>query len=189
MVESKGGWIKLHRKLTDNWIWQDPEKLKAWIDILLMVNHEDKEVLANNGKVITVKSGQKLTSIVQLADRWGWSRHRVYRFLALLKANNMCNTNGTANGTLITVVNWAFYQLDGTSNGTAVGTPDSTAVGTSVGTQTRMNKNDKNNKKGVRAHERGKRVKDGITRKRDLDAWLKEQTQKLVGKETEKNEI
>lgn len=188
MVESKVGWIKLHRKLTDNWIWQDPEKLRAWIDILLMVNHEDKEVLAN-GKVITVKSGQKLTSIVQLADRWGWSRHRVYRFLALLKANNMCNTNGTANGTLITVVNWAFYQLDGTPNGTTLGTPDGTAVGTSVGTQTRMNKNDKNDKKGVRAHERGKRVKDGITRKKDLDAWLKEQTQKLVGKETEKNEI
>ena len=130
------GWICLHRKIRDNWIWEDPEKLRAWIDILLMVNHEDKTI-PFNGKLITVHKGQKLTSIVQLAERWGWTRNRVYRFLALLKADNMCNTDSTPNGTLITVINWDSYQSMGTTNGTTSGTPN----GTTGGTQTTMSNN------------------------------------------------
>ncbi|MBR0162446.1 MAG: hypothetical protein IJQ02_14350 [Oscillospiraceae bacterium] len=140
MAES--GWISLHRKIRNNWIWQDPEKLRAWLDILLMVNHEDKSI-PYNGKIITVKKGQKLTSIVKLAERWGWSRHRVYRFLSLLKADNMCNIDSTTNGTLITVVKWDLYQIQGTANGTTNGTADDTANGTTGGTQTIINNNDK----------------------------------------------
>ena len=143
-----GGWIKLHRKVCENWIWEDPEKLRAWIDILLMVNHEEKTI-PFNGRMITIRKGQKLTSIVQLAERWGWSRHRVYRFFSLLKQDGMCNTDSTPNGTLITVTNWALYQYAGTSNGTTNGTANDTTNGTTVGTQTRMIKNDKEGEKGA----------------------------------------
>lgn len=140
-----GGWIKLHRKIIDNWIWEDPEKLKAWLDILLMVNHEDKQ-LPFNGKVITIKPGQRLTSIQKLADRWGWNRKRVVRFLGLLEGAAMCTTERTPNGTTLTVVNWEFYQNRGTTNGTAEGTTNGTTTGSTVGTQTRMIKNDKEHK-------------------------------------------
>ena len=136
------GWIKLHRKIWDNWIWEDPEKLRAWLDILLMVNHEDKNV-PYNGKMITIKAGQKLTSINKLSERWGWSKHRVYRFFLLLKEDNMCYTNGTTSGTIITVVNWESYQSVDNTDGTTNGTPNGTASGTTNGTQTRMIKNDK----------------------------------------------
>ena len=27
------GWIKLHRKIIEHWIWKDPEKLKWWLDM------------------------------------------------------------------------------------------------------------------------------------------------------------
>ena len=63
------GWIKLHRKITDSWIWNDPEKLRAWLDILLMVNHEEHEI-EFNGEIITIYPGQRLTSLAKLADRW-----------------------------------------------------------------------------------------------------------------------
>ena len=157
---AEGGWIALHRKIRDNWIWKDPEKLRAWLDILMMVNHEDKNI-PYNGKIITVKKGQKLTSIVKLADRWGWSRHRVYRFLSLLKEDNMCNTDSTTNGTLITVMNWDFYQVQGTPNGTADGTPNDTASSTTGGTQTTINNNYKQrNNARTRASERDQMFQD-----------------------------
>ena len=110
MSKSKG-WIKLHRKLTDNWIWNDPDKFRAWIDILLMVNHEDREI-EFNGSVITIHAGQKLTSLKKLADRWGWTRNRVDRFLGTLSETGMVTTNRTPNGTVLTVVNWDVYQSE-----------------------------------------------------------------------------
>lgn len=139
------GWIRLHRKIRDNWIWDDPEKLRAWLDILLMVNHEDKEI-PFNGKIITIRRGQRLTSISQLAERWHWNRKRVVRYLDLLEGAGMCTTERTTSGTTINVVNWDFYQSEGSTVGTTNGTTEGSTVGSTVGTQTRMNKNDKETK-------------------------------------------
>lgn len=144
---SNNGWIKLHRQIVDNWIWEDPAKLKAWLDILLMVNHEDKKILVN-GQLVTIKRGEKLTSIIKLAERWKWSKRRVMRFLDLLEDDEMCTTKRTTNGTTIKVVNYADYQdfliPKRDTVGTTNGTPDGTADGTPLGTQTITNKNDKN---------------------------------------------
>ena len=134
------GWITLHRKIRDNWIWQDPEKLRAWLDILLMVNHEDRQVPVN-GKVVTVMRGQRLTSIAHLAERWHWNRKRVVRFLDLLEGAEMCTTIRTRSGTTITVTNWDFYQNPGSTKGTKKGTAKGSTVGSTAGTQTTMSNN------------------------------------------------
>ena len=146
------GWIHLHRKIRDNWIWDDPEKLRAWIDILLMVNHEDKQI-PFDGHIITIHKGQRLTSLQKLSERWGWSRNRVDRFLRLLDEAGMVITNRTPNGTVLTVVNWAFYQskrdTNGATNEATNGTASEATNGATVGTQTRMIKNEKNEEKCV----------------------------------------
>ena len=36
------GWIKIHRKIIDHWIWADSKRFKWWLDILLLTNHSDK---------------------------------------------------------------------------------------------------------------------------------------------------
>ena len=139
---SSNGWIKLHRKLTESWIWEDPEKLRAWIDILLMVNHEDKEI-EFNGRMVMVERGTRLTSIEKLAARWGWNRKRVMRFLGLLEQTDMVTTKRTPNGTTIKVRNYGKYQGFESARGTTNGTTKRTTDGTGDGTQTRMIKNDK----------------------------------------------
>lgn len=58
----------------------------------------------------------------------------------------MCTINGTARGTAITVVKWAFYQSEGHANGMGNGMADGTADEYADGTLTRMNKNDKETK-------------------------------------------
>lgn len=146
MVSLDNGWIHLHRKIRDNWVWDDPEKLRAWIDILLMVNHEDKQIHFD-GHIITIHKGQRLTSLQKLSERWGWSRNRVDRFLRLLDEAGMVTTNRTPNGTVLTVVNWAFYQntrdTNEATNGATNGTASEAANGATVGAQTRMIKNEK----------------------------------------------
>lgn len=153
MKNNDSGWIKLHRKIQKHWIWEDPEKLRAWIDILLMVNHEDRQVPLN-GHIVTVKRGEKLTSISKLAKRWGWNRKRVVRFLGLLEEAEMCLTKRTTNGTTIKVLNYAVYQDFPSHEGTTKGTTTGSTVGSTVGTQTIMNKNYKNDKEEHRASAR-----------------------------------
>ena len=143
------GWIKLNRKIQDHWIWSDHELAFAWIDLLLMVNHEERKVLVD-GVPKKIKRGQTLTSIKKLAARWGWSRNKVYRFLRSLEQDNMVTRDGTPNGTTLSIVNWGKFQgkwnTNGTTNETTDGTSDGTTDGTPDGTQTRKNKNVKNDK-------------------------------------------
>ena len=145
---AKGGWIKLHRKIRDSWVWDNPEYLRAWLDILLMVNRKDKPV-PYGGKMVTIRRGQVLTSTYKLAERWGWSRARVINYLSLLKDATMCTTETTTNGTIITVVNWDFYQNGRTTNDTTVDTTNDTTVDTTVDTKTRIYKNNREGERGA----------------------------------------
>ena len=105
------GYIRLYRDIRSHWIWSDPDYLRAWVDLLMMVNHEDKQILFNK-KLITVKRGARITSIRKLAERWGWSRGRVARFLDMLEQDHMIATRRTTQKTLINVINYSFYQSE-----------------------------------------------------------------------------
>ena len=106
------GWIKLHRKILACFIWQDKpyDKARAWIDLLLIAMHHDKKMLIDD-EVVIIQRGSFMTSIVKLADRWGWSRNKVVRYLDMLESEHMLNTKRTPKGTLITIVKYDDYQL------------------------------------------------------------------------------
>ena len=79
-----------------------------------MVNHEDKKVLIN-GKLETIKRGQRITSLNKLAERWKWSRKKVTNFLNLLEEDGMIIAKKEQGKyTTITIVNYNFYQDDNT---------------------------------------------------------------------------
>jgi len=106
------GWIKLHRSIWDSWVWEEPKLLQRWIDLLLLVNHEKKEIKAGNDFVF-IDAGQKLTAINKLAARWGVSDKTVKKTLNLFKMRDMITTKKYKNGTLITIVNYGLYQSKG----------------------------------------------------------------------------
>ena len=118
-MSSDKGYIKLYRDIRSHWIWSDPDYLRAWVDLLMMVNHEDRQVLFNKN-LITVKRGSRITSIRKLAERWGWSRGRVSRFLDMLEQDNMIATKRTTQKTLINVINYGFYQSEKSKRGPRV---------------------------------------------------------------------
>jgi len=112
----KDGWIKLHRKIRDSEIWEEKpfDKARAWIDLLLRANHKNNETLIGNIPV-KIKAGQVLTSQIQLANDWGWSRYKVQCFLKLLEKLKQITIENKAlkkaqRYTLLTITNWELYQ-------------------------------------------------------------------------------
>lgn len=111
MVKNKG-YVLIQRSIIDHWIWKDETPFTyrdAWIDLILMVNHEDNKIMINHN-YITVQRGQHYTSVRKLAERWHWSKNRVRHFLQLLVCDGMCLTFKTGNGTLLTLVNYDKNQ-------------------------------------------------------------------------------
>lgn len=104
-----GGFIKIYRSIKKHWIWENDEYLKAWLDILMMVNHKDQKILFNTDLII-VKRGERITSQLKLSKRWGWSRTKVRNFLELLEKDEMIATKRTSKSTTIKVLNYNVYQ-------------------------------------------------------------------------------
>jgi DNA replication protein DnaD len=149
MADNGKGWIKLHRSLRDNILWTDSapfDDRSAWVDLLMMVNHDARELIIGR-KIISVKPGQTWTSIQHLAARWHWSREKTYRYIKMLKNLKMIHTDATPSGTLLTLVNWAFYNGERNTNETTNETTDKTTGETTDETQTRIYKNDIKNDK------------------------------------------
>lgn len=103
------GWIKLHRQIKEHWIWDDAERFKWWMDILMSTNFKGKKTELG-GKISVVERGSFHTSETKLSERWGVSRNRVRRFINLLESDNMITTKKNRDGTTIKVCNYAVYQ-------------------------------------------------------------------------------
>ena len=135
------GWIKIHRKLQSNPIWNNPrmpfDYRSAWIDLLMMANHRDSEVIVDY-ESMTVKRGQLLTSTRQLGERWQWSKNRVCKYLKLLESLKMVTKSSTKRWTLLTIEKYEVYQCE---QDTSVDTD-----GTQEGHGYALNKNVKNEK-------------------------------------------
>lgn len=144
------GWIKLHRQILDSAIWNidaPHNERDAWIEFLLMANHADKQIITRRHECIQIKRGQFFTSVRKLADRFGWSMNRVRRYMDTLADTHMVTVDGYADGTLVTVENYAKFQDSPHTDGYADGYADAHAGGYTDGTRTRIYKNDKEDKR------------------------------------------
>ena len=172
------GWIKIWRKIADSQMWLEKpfSKGQAWVDLLLLATASD-HVSKYKGRNKAYKAGTVHFSLRSLAERWGWSRNKVYRFIERLQKDGMLmyqgrtgngttkrteigttdgTTDGTTNDTVLTVVNWALYQYkqeqDGTTNGATNGTTHGTRKRTGNGTHPKKDiypKNDISKEKNV----------------------------------------
>ena len=109
---SNKGWIKLHRRIQEHWIYQERRQFsryEAWIDLLLMANHRENRVLIDN-ELITVEKGQLITSIRKLCDRWDWSNTKVSNFLKLLQKDEMISYKSDTKKTVINICNYSVYH-------------------------------------------------------------------------------
>lgn len=140
------GWIKLDRNIMSHWIYQDETKFKAWLTILMTVNHESKTILIGDNLLIC-RRGESLKSIENWAKDFGkkWDRNKVNRFFNLLRRSKMIVTKSEQVTTRLTVCNYESYQGVENKNEQQVNS-SRTASEQSVNTN-KNEKNDKNEKK------------------------------------------
>ncbi len=142
------GFIKLDRKITNHWLWEDKPfaKGQAWIDLLLLATWKENKELYR-GQLVQRQPGEIACSLSWLAERWGWHRHTVKKFLKLLEGDAMVTASYTTQGTTITIENWGKYQ-------TTVPTPSTTQSTTPSTTMCQRRAND------VPHHKKVKKVKE-----------------------------
>lgn len=150
MANKKLGFIPLYRSIQEHWLWQEEEPFdnrSAWIDLLLSVNHEEKKIKVGCS-IVSIKAGQMWTSYVKLAKKWHWSRNRVFRYISTLKSDGMIAVDATANGTLLTLINYGDFaytrNTHGATDGATNGTTPEAPHGATGDTQT-ININNINN--------------------------------------------
>ena len=116
------GWIKLHRKITENEFYFSERftRSQAWIDLLLLATHRPQTVFIRGVEII-LKPGELCYSQLSLAERWKWNRKTVMSFLkALGKRQMILNRTDSQLShitTVITILNWNEYQTDGQPDG------------------------------------------------------------------------
>lgn len=100
-----GGWVKLHRKLLE-WEWyQDAHMVHLLVHLLLTASHEDRRY-----KGLTIKRGQVVTSIKELAEALGTPESSTRLRIKRLKNCGFISIKVAHNRTTITICNYDSYQ-------------------------------------------------------------------------------
>ncbi len=136
------GWIAIHRRIMNHWIWQKGRKLskfEAWVYLILIANHKEGKVLFNN-RLIKVRRGERITSEIDLSKEWRWDRKTVHSFLDILDEDNMIEVERASNHTSYRIINYDSYQNSRTG--------DRTTKRTAKGHQMDTNNNEKNELEG-----------------------------------------
>lgn len=138
-----GGWVKLHRKLLE-WEWyQDAHMVHLLVHLLLTASHEDRKY-----KGLTIKRGQLVTTIKELADALGASETSTRRRMKRLKSGGFLTIKVAHNKTTITICNYDSYQMDKKESGGRTAEERRKSGG-----RTAEPYNNRNNKKGRRSNE------------------------------------
>ena len=138
------GWLKLHRKLTENPIWKcsTPEQKTVLVVLLLMANHTEKE-WEWNGKIFTCKPGEFITSLRSIAEQCGKgvSVQNVRTALVRFEKLGFLTNESTNKNRKIRIENWTKYQTQGCDEKSEQASYQQAAT-----KQLTSNKNDKNDK-------------------------------------------
>lgn len=116
------GWIKLHRKIRSNPIFNDPQLLRLWLICLTEASHTEHDQIVGRQKV-KLKPGDFVTGRFALMDMYNTglkSKDRVkgektiFRWLEQLQEMGYLTIKKTNKFSIVSIDNWAIYQ-DGAS--------------------------------------------------------------------------
>ena len=98
------GWVRLYRDLQE-WEWYTKsEMVHLYIHLLLSANHTPAK-----WQGVTIKCGQVVTSVAQLAQKTGLSVQTTRTCINRLKSTNEITVKTTKQYTLITICNYSRY--------------------------------------------------------------------------------
>ncbi|MGL6121413.1 MAG: hypothetical protein ACRC0V_13030 [Fusobacteriaceae bacterium] len=144
------GWIKLHRKIIDNFLYPKKEfsRFEAWIDLLLISNHKPNKIMIKN-ETFDCMRGQTIRSIETYQKRWSWTAQKVRSFFELLKKNNMIEIKTNSKTTILTICNYDSYQSEQQTDNKQITNGHQTDNKHLTTNKNEKNENNENNEKNI----------------------------------------
>ncbi|EPM8045434.1 hypothetical protein ACTRGH_002721, partial [Listeria monocytogenes] len=109
------GYIALHRKIIDSWIWQDPEFYRLWSYCLIKASFKEREIFLGQ-QIVKLNPGQFVIGREKLEEAMniGLKNKRTavtwWRRLQKLEKAQMLNIKSYNKFSVVTIENWGFYQ-------------------------------------------------------------------------------
>jgi len=113
------GFIKLSRKIQQNWMWQQKRtfsEFERWIDLILKAHYETtpKKVYLSNGRSRTqtiLQRGDVAASVRSLSEAWGVTRTSTQRYLKRLQEMDHVRVRKVTNKIhVIEILNYSKYN-------------------------------------------------------------------------------
>ncbi len=101
--------IKLYRKIQDNWIWDNPLYLKCWIDMLMRASIKSSSALINN-QIVNISRGEIIFSQRNFCKRNNMTRQQLRTFLKKLQKTNMIRSKTNPELTHLILVGYQHYN-------------------------------------------------------------------------------
>jgi hypothetical protein len=110
-MADRGGFIVLHRKILDSWVWrlENSDHTKVALQLLLEANWKPTKIM-RGGEMIEIPRGSCLVAERKLAERAGVGRQVCRTAIRLLVAGGFLTRDLTHGFSLITIVNYDTYQ-------------------------------------------------------------------------------
>ncbi|KDE26830.1 putative phage regulatory protein [Bacillus safensis FO-36b] len=114
------GWIKLHRKLRENPVFNNPNLLRLWLICLTEASHKHHQQMIGN-QVVELEPGQFVTGRYDIAEMFNHGLRKsdqvtgkvtVYRWLEKLEEMNFLSIKKSNKFSVVTINKWALYQQE-----------------------------------------------------------------------------
>lgn len=113
------GYIKLYRKITNSFVWTNPNMLKLWLLCLMKASHKESRFLFN-GKEVSVSSGQFVTGRAVIEKEFNEGvpvdqqivGRTLWRWLKKFENEQMLSITSTTKYSVISIKNWHDYQVN-----------------------------------------------------------------------------
>jgi hypothetical protein len=140
MKSPPGGYICLHRKLTESPIWTQlaPAVLKVSVYFLLKANRNPAQWY-DGSQTVQIPAGSFITSYARAAEKCNLSVKQIRGAFSHLSRAQFATYRRAERWTLVTILNWATYQPSQTDEGTEKGIHLGEVEGTEEGTQRATN--------------------------------------------------
>jgi uncharacterized phage protein (TIGR02220 family) len=104
------GWVKLHRKIVDTSFWRMPLVAHLAVHLIVICNHDEKELILRSGEVLTVKRGQTIASEYSLSTETGLTYQNTRTAMKCLEKCQFLTRRSTHHFTMISLANYHSYQ-------------------------------------------------------------------------------
>lgn len=105
------GWIKLHRKILNNPIFQNAELLRLFLYCLLRAGYQEKEIIFNEG-IKELETGEFITGAGILSSELKQNQNTTWKRLKLLEKLGYLSIKSTNKFSVIKVSKFDIYQIE-----------------------------------------------------------------------------